>query len=277
MSNFRILMRNIADEAVTISAAPAFLGTLPVTNLQTQERFRTARTTGVASEVITLTYTSDQRVQMVAVGRHNLTTSSTIRAQLFSDAACTTQIDDSTALAGYSTSGLSQMDLDLYLNAEFRGFKNWAFYFATKRTTVRGIKITITDASNPDVYFDASRLAIGEYFEASYQPPFGGEGVNQQTLTKQTRTDGGSLISDRKADFRGERLDLQWVNATDLPILLSIARRLGKHLDFWFSLYPGLGGAAEIYHQGMYKFTDLGPLEPAMYGIHRQQLNFEEA
>lgn len=271
MSNFRMLPRNIVDEATMGAPSPALLSTLPATNLQTQPRAEVARTDGLASQVISCTWPTNQKATMVALCRHNLTTGGTIRAQLYSDEALSSQLVDSSSVAAFSTSGFAQVDADDYLEDDFRAMKNWVFHFA-EQTTVRGLKITLTDASNPDGYMEASRLFVGSYFEATYNVPMGGYGLMQETLTSQGRDDGGGLISDRGGDFRTLRLDLSMIAEDDVPEFCAIARRLGKHRDFWFDLYPEVAGAEAGYLRGQFKFTDLGPLEKPEYAQFRRAL-----
>jgi hypothetical protein len=274
MPNLRILPRNIGDTAA-LAASPVLASSLPVTNLQTQPRLSVARTTGVASQVIQGTWATNQRATMVALCRHNLTTAATWRVQLYSDVGLTAQIADSGTVTAFPGTGLTTQDDPTDVDA--RGMKNSVYYFALL-TTVKGFKITITDAANPDGYFEASRLFIGEYFEPTRQPSFGAESFAHVTATSQARSDGGSLYSDRGADWRRETFDLDQLDATaDIPWMLWLLRYCGKHRDVWFSFYPGAGNAQEIYHQGQFKFVDLGPLEPHFYNLHRSRVTLEEA
>lgn len=277
MSNFRILARNVTDEAATIAASPSALGSKPVTNLQTQLRSATWRSTGLATQVITLTWSANQRMNLVALTRHNLRTAGTIQVDVYSDTSLSTLLEGSGALAAFSTTGLATLDADDYLAAEFRGLKNFVFHFAALRTTVRGLKITLIDTANADGYMEASRLYAGEFFEAAYQPQYGAENLALMSLTQQVRVDGGGLFSHRLANYRRESIQLDRItDAGDLDDFLAITRRLGLHRDFWFSFYPGLGGAREIYRQGGYKFVDVGAFTPHFVGLHRQDLVMEE-
>jgi hypothetical protein len=272
----RILRRNLIDEATPGASAPTLLSTLPATNLQTQSRNEMARTTGLASQVIPWTFTSDKRVNMVAVCRHNLTTGGTIQIDVYSDAAMTVLLESSGAIAAFSTANLSRVDADDYLDARFRGKKNFVYYLAALRTSVRGIKITLTDAANPTGYLEASRAFAGEYFEFAYDVGFGSEGGGSMTLTKQGRSDGGDLWSDRGADFETQRLDPDFIQESELAEFLAIASKLSTHTDFWFDLVPGDTSARGVYRRGQRKFTSTGMSEPREWGIHRQALQLEE-
>jgi len=277
VSNWRIIPRNLIDEAATAAASPSLLSTHPLSRVQQQGR-ATARTTGLTTQVFTFTWSSNQTANAAVVALHNLRTAGTIRIEVFSDAALTVSLEDSTALAAFSTTGLSQLDVDDYLTSRLRGMKNFVFWFSATRTTIRGLRITFTDAANADGFMEVARFVMGKYFEATYNPPYAGEGLTLATLTGQVRADGGTLYSDRRADYRIERLQLDSIpDATDLAELKAIAGYLGKHKDFFFTFYPGVGGVKEVYHQGIFKFTELGALEPHFVNLHRQSIVMEEA
>lgn len=275
MSAPRILLRDIAQDATFGTPSPVLLTTMPVENLLTQPRREVARTTGLATQVITLTWPTNQICSVVALCRNNLRTAGSIQAEGFSDTALTTPIFDSTALAAFSTANLAQADVDDYLENDFRGFKNWVYY-PTRVTAMKGLRITLIDAVNPDGYMEASRLFVGDYFEFAYTPPTGGEGAQQGTLTKQGRSDGGDLWSDRGADFQIQRIDANFIEASELPSVLAVARRLGMHRDFWFDLLPGDTSAWGIYRRGQRKFVNLGQLDASNFGLFSQTLTMEE-
>lgn len=273
MSNARLLIRNIADEG-TLSSSPTALSTLPVANLQTQPRNQVWRSPDTSTQVISLVFASNQTASMVAVARDNLTTSGTIRVQVYSDAAMTSQIADSTALAAFSTSGFADVDAWRYLTDGFRGKKNFVFYFG-RLTNVQGVKITLTDSSNPDGYMQAARLFVGDYFEFTYQVGDDAESGSAGSITIQGRSDGGDLWSDRGAGFEVQKLDLANINEADVPSVLALAEYLDRHTDFWFDLMPGDTSAFAVYRRGQRKFTDLGPLAPRGYQLNAQSLSME--
>lgn len=280
MNKLRILIRNIGDSATVDSASPALLPTLPASNLQTQPRGEIFRTDGLSSQEIRFTWDSNQSASMVALVGHNLTTAGTIRAQGYSDTGFGVGspdglLFDSTALPAFSVASLDEEDAADYLEADFRRRKSWVHYFA-EVSTLRALKLTFADAANPDGYMEASRLFVGKYFSPQKDPPFGGLQLAPGSMTKSGRLDGGSLRSDRGADFLQITITLPFILDADVSKFLALVRRLGKHRDFWFDFYPDLGEAREIYHRGQFKFTDLGPLEPHFSALHRRTMVMEE-
>lgn len=273
MSNARLLIRNIADEG-TLSSSPTAVSTLPVSNLQTQPRNEVWRSPDLSTQVISLVFSANQTASMVAVCRGNLTTGGTVRVQVYSDAAMTSQISDSTALAAFSTSGFADVDAWRYLTDSFRGKKNFVYYFG-RLTNVQGVKITITDASNPDGYMQYSRLFVGDYFEFTYQVADEAESGSAGAMTVQGRSDGGDLWSDRGPGFEVQHLDIGNIHENDVPSVLALAEYLERHTDFWFDLMPGDTSAFAVYRRGQRKFTDLGPLQPRGYQLNQQTLSME--
>ena len=71
MSNLRIVWA-IPSDTATLSASPALVSTLPVTNLQDPTRARIARTTSLAQQQILGNLTSLQIVNSLVLWRHNL-------------------------------------------------------------------------------------------------------------------------------------------------------------------------------------------------------------
>lgn len=274
MANLRILTRNIADTAV-ITASPAMSSTLPVTNLgKPTERARTARTTSLASQDIKLAWASAQKANMIALPRHNLTTAATLRTLGYSDSAWTTGILDTTALTAFSTSGLNT-DIDVHTERDFQHLKSSAQYFA-EQTTMQSLIARIADAANPDGYMEANRLMIGKYFEVTYNPGHGVPDLTLMDASVMARADDGTQVVDKRWKGRRLVLNLDWIPDTDVDDLLALARYLGTDKETWVSLYPGAGGALELYNQMACRLVDSPTFNPHQYGLHRNTMTFEE-
>lgn len=281
-ANARILARNLWDTATLSdgnSGSNAWLssGGLALTNTQQPtERGRTARSTNVsASAIIKATWGSAQSGNMLAATRTNLTTSGTARRQIYSDAAWTTQVEDSTALAPFSTAGLDT-GIDVYTEADWRGLRNTAYYFTALRS-VQSITNTYADASNADSYIELTRIFFGKYFEFTYNPPQGGLDMTPMDASVAVRADDGSHIVDRKWRARKIVIRLDWIpDATDLASLLAIARYLGKGGECWLDIYPDDTGAKGIYNRGAFRLTDSPTFNTHQYGFHKNTMTFEE-
>ena len=151
MANLRICARNIFDSAAgcTLSESPALVTTLPAANLQTQQRFKTARSTSTASQDIKATWSSGaQRINFVHQRMHNYTAAAQARVRNYTDTAWTTGVVDNAAADCFAYTGFDRNDV--LTEYDFRLLKNSTRYF-TLMTTMQSSILTITDAANPDV------------------------------------------------------------------------------------------------------------------------------
>lgn len=273
--NLRILVRNIADSA-TLIESPALLASLPGTNLQRMtERERTARTTGLSSQSLILQWDADQAANCLALTRHNLSTSATLRRRTAPSGSPTSYNDDGTALSAFSTSGLDT-DIDVYTEADFACLRNSVQYFSL-RTDIRELLLDIADASNPDGYMEAHRLWFGKYKTVTYDPPFGGAELQFVDGSTQERADDMTMLIDKRPKYRKLSINLQFItDSDDLAWLLAAARYLGKDKECFVSLYPGEGGVKEMYNQMACRLVDSPTFNPWQVGLHKNSMTFEE-
>lgn len=277
MPALRILARNLANTAV-ITASPAMVesGGISVENLGLDtERGRTARSTSAASQDLKLSWATNQSANMIAVARHNWTTSSTLREIIYPNADWTgTPLYDPGATAAFSTSGLDT-DIDVYTEHDFLMLKNTVRYF-TALTTMKSLIARILDTSNPDGFLQQNRLFIGKYFEFTYNPDHGDVELQLMDESAHSRADDGTQHVDRKYKARRLTLNLNFVPDADLPSLLALVRYLGKHGEAWVDLYPGVTSAKGLYNRMPCRLVDSPTFNPHQYGLHRNTLVFEE-
>lgn len=273
MPNLRISFRNLAD-AATVTANPALLTTLPEANLQRQERYRTSRTTSLASQEYKFAWTSAQTINMIAMRLHNLTAAAQLAAPTYSDSAFTTAIDTNAAANCFAYTGLDANDV--LTEADFRLLKNSARYL-TSRSTVQSLKATVTDAANPDGYFDISRFWIGKYHEFAYQAPMGGVPLTFDDFGTQERAHDGSLISDKGAKARRIDLSHDFMPAADWAALLAGLRLVGKDKELWVSVFPENGTYLEPYYHGIFKVSDGGQFDLHKYGLAQTRITLIES
>lgn len=248
MTVMRIITPNDAD-AATLTASPAVVATLPVTNLQTSERARVARTTSTADQDIKGTWSAAKVISAVALNRHNLSSSSTWRVRLYQDAAWTTLVYDSGAVTAVPPKALGDLEWGVDpLGASL--FDDWSHAFSQMwfdPTVARSFIVTLSDAANADGYMEASRLFVGRYLQPSVNAEYGMR-LGWQESTLQERTDGGTLRSDGVAPYRRLQFRLGWLSTSDRPKFLEWARRDGRRNDFWIAAFPGDATSLERDH-----------------------------
>ena len=272
MSALRIAFRNLADTA-TVTANPALLTTLPESNLQRQERYKTARTTSTASQEYKFSWSSAQTINMIAMRLHNLTAAAQLAAPTYSDSAFTTAIDANAAANCFAYPGFDANDV--LTEADFRLLKN-SFRYLTSRSTVQSLKATVTDASNPDGYFDISRFFIGKYHQFAYQVGHGGAPLTLEDFSTQERAHDGSLISDKGAKARRLELSHDFMPAADWAALLAGLRFVGKDKDIAVSMFAEDGTYLEPYWHGLFKVAEPSAFDLHRYGLAQQRITLIE-
>lgn len=268
----RILRRDII-RAATVGTASPTLATNSGADVAQQDNRKTCRTTSTASQEINYTWSSNQTVNMVAVCRHNWTTSATLRVRLYSDTAMTTQIYDSTATTAFA-SAILPAPYDITL-AKYRGLKTTVFYF-TEQTTVRGMKLTIADASNPDGYMECARILAGQHFQPRRKP---GQGVQLAFVSNSrvTRLDGGGRNGDQRGTWRTCSFQIPAVGDEDYDDWAAIAQFHDTVLWTFFDLFPGDTSAKGVLNRMCCGFDSLGPFDQQSPGLTRLPITLGEA
>jgi len=276
MNNLRIIADNYADSA-TLTAAPAVVATLPVTNLQLVPRAQVMRTTSTADQDIKGTWTAPQMLSGCALWRHNLTSSAKWRLKLYSDAAWTTLAWDSGDVDACPPKALN----DLLWGLEPLGanvFTGWGKAFSSMwfaGIVTRSFKLTLKDATNPAGFFDASRLFLGTALEPIYNMSYGLR-LAWQDDSKQGRTDGGSLRTDAVEPYRSLKMRLEWLTDSDRPKFFDMGRSRGKRKDVFVSCFSGAGGAQERDYAFAAKFTNAADIAHTRHGCYAQDIELEE-
>jgi hypothetical protein len=228
MPNLRFGYINVAD-AMALTANPVAMATAPVTYLQSDARTYIFKATSTASQEIKGTSATAYTISQMCLWRHNLLYNDTIRLYLYSDTAWTTNVYDSTALAAYE-SGL---------------FANWGWAFTNRYfTPVSGVKSFKIVVAASAAAMECARLFLGAYVEAPINAGYG-YSPGRDTNSKQSRSEGASLNTDRKGDWRTAAFDMTVENEADYAIWDEIGRYCGTWGSIVSSLSPGAGGTLE--------------------------------
>lgn len=248
MPNMRLIYDNVASSATLTTSSTA--GLLVASNMLTDVKSAVHRSTGT-SVSYTLTWAANQAVGGVALPATNLTSTATIRVQLYSDTAGTVQIADSGTVSACPSAQLGLFGWGSNINANafaHGGASKVAVWFSTQLSTVRRCAITLTDTSNPAGYIDCARLVIGPYWEAPYNPKYGAA-AGTQDLTKVDRSEGGDQLTVRGPQYQTMSLDLALLPEAKRAELAKIIRSVGSHTNVFLSLLPGSAiGSAEQDH-----------------------------
>jgi hypothetical protein len=155
MGNPVIAIPNISD-AATITAGSA-AGSMPVTNLQTQQPSQPWRATDLNNSYIVVDLGSAQAINLIALLYTNASQAATIRYR------AATSIPNLTASPSYDSGAVSHMP-----NPNVTWFqRTHAFkWFGSSTKTFRYWRIDISDTGNGNGYYQAGRL----YMDLAWQP-----------------------------------------------------------------------------------------------------------
>ncbi len=275
--NLRIITPNDGDSA-TLTADPALVATLPVTNLQDASRARVARTTSTASQQIKGVWSAAKIISACALVRHNLTSAATWRLQLYTAADWTGLAYDSGAILACPPKALNDLEWGVEpLGASL--FTGWALAFSSMWFTAvnaRSFIVTLADAANPAGYMEASRLFIGRYLEPQYNYDWGIKLAWREDTT-QERTEGGTLRSDGFDPYRRMSFRVANLSPSDRPKFQEWARRDGLRTDVFVSAYPGDGSALERDHGMAAKLVSSPEIDHRRLSIFASEYIVEEA
>lgn len=277
MPNLRIIAINEADSA-TLTASPALVATLPVTNLQDAARAKVARSSSLATQMIYGNFAGLKNISAMALVRHNFTAAATLRLKLYSELnQAGTLVYDSGVLTFGTANGWGEFvwGVDPW-GAEL--FTDWPvkwkdlFFDAVQ---AQSFSLQWDDPANTDTFMQASRLFLGAAFEPTTNMRWGFK-WGWQERTQQERTEGGSLRSDAGEPYRTVRLNLDFLPDGERAQMGDILRNIGKRKDFFFSGFPLAGGAKERDFAGAFKIVQMPDIEGAFAGNSRTELTIEE-
>lgn len=232
-TNLRILYNNVADLA-TITASTTASG-FAASNMQNAQKTSVHRSAGTIV-TYTVTWTSDQAINGIALPATNLTGNDTIQVTLFnSSAAVLTTLNSTTACLGRSTllqSGATTTD---YTQFAFGGATKTSIWFTTLYTTVRSLTITLTSSTVSQI--DCARIVCGQYWEPGRQVDKGIElGFTDQSDVITTRS--GNTYVDRKPITETMNFQLQYLSDTDRAQFMKIMRAWGNSGLIYICVFP---------------------------------------
>lgn len=259
MANLRIAVEN-ALAAADLTVSPAAVSTLPVTNLQIPARSPKWRSTSAAEQVISFDWNgSGYYLNFLMIRIFNLEPAATIRVQLYSDAAWTTEVYDSGAVEAYDADTLGELDfgVDALGSSVFDGFltqKHFLIYFA--EVLALSGKITVNDTGNSDGYVEASYAFAGKYTEFTYNAERETAGWKPTNSGELDTSDGGTPWSHAGVAYREMTLELPLISADQRPTFMDMMRYAADGAPIFAALYPEAGGEKERDYTGLWKVLD---------------------
>lgn len=263
MANLRLSPLNWFDEAVNITVTSEASTTMTIANAQTTPRGMFWRSTSTAAQTIQGNWNNVVRkINCFALLRHNFH-GGTVRLQLYSGNDWTTQIYDSTALT-VSTTPAGTYDWGNATGVDPNLYDSPYILFFTEATTAKSFKITTGGTPAVGAYWQAGRIWLGRYFEATKNMTFGMSLATVQDAER-SRSRGGSLRVNAPGEkWRRLLLDFKYLSEGERQAWQDFADVVGMDGDVLVSAFPGSGGRIERDYTFNAAFETLDPI---VYGI----------
>jgi hypothetical protein len=200
-----------ATSSFTLSGG-SWNATYPESNLLSLPLSKVARTTDAtsANTIIKGSAAVSKRVGIVALARHNFSSTAKIRFRAYSDSAWTTQIYDSGIADVWPTVypfDTLEWEDDSYWTGKYTAAElvgtSWLWFlkFASTGLMVGSFEIDITDTGNAAGYVEAGAIELAAAFEVTYNPDFG-MNYGFRWRSQATEALGGAQYIDRRVKPR---------------------------------------------------------------------------
>lgn len=233
MANLRIIYNNIADYAtITASSTASGFSTDNLKNTQKTSVHRSTENT----LTYTLTWSSLQSLDGIALPATNLKAGATIRVQGYVDQPETRLVFDT----GAPLPACKDREILVYNNDSQPSYTSFGFGGATRTSvwlprpsSVTRIVISLTN-SYP---IDCARLVVGKYWESTRQVSRGID-IGYLDSSEITTTRSGNTYEDRKPIQETLRFDLEYINDADRQQVQKIMRSWGSSGLLYVCLFP---------------------------------------
>lgn len=231
MANMIISSTNVIDDADSI-AASSEVATLPVENLQDRQLVKVYRSDDATTVQIDVDFGQSKIVDFVALIRHNISQSGTIRWRLSNAADFSTLVYDSGAVDAwpvveeFGTLPWGVFSWGGFLNPEVAAnYTISSFDVLDAAVQARYLRIDIDDDSNADGYIQAGRLICGPSYRPSTNYGFGAEFefVDDSRVVKSR---GGQTFIDEVERFRRARFEL--INIPEAEVFANIFNNVDR-------------------------------------------------
>jgi hypothetical protein len=244
-ANLRIVPDDWRDATLTTSITEQT--GFEAANTQNDIRGDVYKTADTTSVDISATWSASRTASALMLFNH-LLHGANFRLRLYSDAAWSSGVYDSTATAAlcYTTTS------DAYTWAT--GTKDrlkarspsWLYF---TETAYQSAKLTLSGTPSAVAYFQLGTVILGRYFEAAINPAYGMQ-IGGGTTGRSTRTDAGSKRGYQGAYYPTFTCSLEDINENERAFWVDFMEDVGTTTYFGYSGFPGDGTTLERDHTG---------------------------
>lgn len=271
MANLRVIYNNLAD-AATITASTTASG-FSVDNLKNTQKTSIHRSTG-ATVTYTLTWSTAQSINCVALPATNLQAGDTIKIVGYTETADTTPIyetDNLQACTGRVTTLYNKTSLPTYVDFSFGGATKTSIWLPT---TYQLKKLVITLTSTTVTAIDCARLICGTYWESTRQASNGIQ-LGYEDLSEITTTRSGNTYEDRKPISETMQFDLEYLPDADRKQLQTLMRSWGSSALIYYCIFPSNTNPELTQSYSIYGRSNSNSLQYQFFSFYNTNLDIK--
>ena len=213
-TNIRYLLSNSAETA-TLTVTPSSVADQGIDNLFFVGSYKVLVVPATAF-VLKAVWAADQSINTVVIDKHNLTSTATVVFELVASGG---------AIIASKTFTTIQKCL------------SWCIDVNSPYTTVRKIKITITDDDNTDLYLKVNRFAAGIALVPVYNIQTGASLQYVDTGISERAKSGAFTVFPGNI-YREIKVSMDFVSMTERNYWASFFRNMGIRASIYISVYP---------------------------------------
>jgi hypothetical protein len=267
----RIIYNNLADTA-TITANTTATG-FSTSNMQNTLKTSVHRTTGTTA-TYTLTWTTDQALNGIALPATNLQDGATIKVELYSSSDNSIYTAVALPAATQACAGRvkdlynkSSTYAPTYVDFGFGAAAKTSFWFDSNYTNIRRVIITLTNSTT----IDCARIVCGKYWESSRQVSNGIE-LGFTDSSEITTTRSGNTYEDRKPISETMGFELGFLNDTDRKQLQTLMRSWGSTGLIYYCVFPDNTNPEVTQSYSIYGRSNSNSLQYQFFSLYNTNL-----
>lgn len=267
MANLRVVYNNVANQSNGLSASTT-AGTLTVANLLTEVKTEVWRSTGT-SATLTLTWASAATFNAAVLAFSNLSSTATMQVAVYA------AVGDASPFYTSAATLCCPTNFGIAAPVGFGGGVYASLWFPAK--TGSKLVITITDSSNANGYIQAGRLIVGNYWSPERNAESDSVKITMQDDSKNSRSESGSLWTDRGPMYKKLSFDLTYMTAADRNSMWRIIAGNGVSNSVFVSVMPESTDSSEEQIHSIYgRIASSSSLQYRYLHLHATQLQLEE-
>lgn len=282
MSSIIISSQNRIDDASSISA-DSEVATLPITNVQDRQLVKVYRSDATTTVQIDVDFGAGKVIDFMAIIRHNISQTGTIRFRLANVSDFSTTVYDSGTVDAwplveeFGTLPWGVFSWGGFLNPTVAAdYTISSFDVLDTPTVARYFRIDIVDGDNADGYIEIGRMVCGPAYRPSTNYAFGAEFefVDESRVVKSR---GGQTFIDEVERFR--RVTFELLNIPEAEIFSNVFNNIDRQRGIAKDILviPQPDDPATYITQNIYgRLVSTSPIQNRTLEYYGRQFEIEE-